>query len=159
MKTTGAFGVPRSLRQPAKKSSLIAVGFMLFPSITMFNGNPYLSLTFGYFLLNQAAGSSVSELSFSKSLSFADKAELFCLAAEEAKELCLPIVTLGIGCLEERVEDGKTGFVARSVKEFSDYTIELFKNDDLWNEMRKYLISIRGKKNWINVAKDLINQL
>ncbi|MBC8303896.1 MAG: glycosyltransferase [Pelagibacterales bacterium] len=87
------------------------------------------------------------------------KAELFCLAAEEAKELCLPIVTLGIGCLEERVEEGKTGFVARSVKEFSDYTIELFKNDDLWNEMRKYLISIRGKKNWINVAKDLINQL
>ena len=87
------------------------------------------------------------------------KAELFCLAAEEAKELCLPIVTLGIGCLEERVEDGKTGFVARSEKEFSDYTIELFKNDDLWNEMRKYLISIRGKKNWINVAKDLINKL
>ena len=33
------------------------------------------------------------------------KAELFCLAAEEARELCIPIVTLGIGSLFERVDN------------------------------------------------------
>ena len=41
------------------------------------------------------------------------KAELYCIAAEEARELCIPIVTLGIGSLSERVEHGITGFVAK----------------------------------------------
>ena len=44
------------------------------------------------------------------------KAELFCLAAEEGKELCLPIVTLGIGSLKERVEHNVTGFIAKNEK-------------------------------------------
>ncbi len=51
------------------------------------------------------------------------KAELFCLAAEEARELCIPIVTLGIGCLKERVEHGVTGYVAKNEEEFSKYTL------------------------------------
>ena len=42
------------------------------------------------------------------------KAELFCLSAQEAKELCVPIVTLGIGSLSERVIHGKTGFIAKN---------------------------------------------
>ena len=42
------------------------------------------------------------------------KAELFCLAAEEARELCIPVVTLGIGSLSERVIHGKTGFIAKN---------------------------------------------
>jgi len=87
------------------------------------------------------------------------KAELFCLAAEEAKELCIPIVTLGKGCLAERVENGKTGFVTKDEKEFAKCTLELFTNDNLWNEMRNNLITNRGKKNWLNVAKNLIGQL
>ena len=87
------------------------------------------------------------------------KAELFCLAAEEAKELCIPIVTLGKGCLAERVEDGKTGFVAKNEKDFANYTIELFNNFNLWKKIRNYLIENRGKKNWKNVAKNLIEQL
>ena len=32
------------------------------------------------------------------------KSETFCLAAQEANETCVPIVTLGIGCLKERIE-------------------------------------------------------
>jgi len=87
------------------------------------------------------------------------KAELFCLAAEEAKELCIPLITLGIGCLSERVEHGKTGFVAKNNKEFANYTIELFSNNDLWKSMRNYLISIRGKNTWHKVAKELISQI
>ena len=42
------------------------------------------------------------------------KGEVFCLAAEEARELCVPIVTMGIGALKERVDHGKTGFVAKN---------------------------------------------
>ena len=84
------------------------------------------------------------------------KAELFCLAAEEARELCLPIVTLGIGCLSERVEHGKTGFIANNENEFSNYVIELFKNDRLWNQMRSNLIKLRGSVNWTKATNNLL---
>ena len=42
------------------------------------------------------------------------KSELFCIAAEEARELCIPIITLGIGSLSERVEHGVTGYIAKN---------------------------------------------
>ncbi len=87
------------------------------------------------------------------------KAELYCLVAEEAKELCVPIVTLGIGCLKERVEHGKTGYIAYNKDEFAHYTLELFKNDDLWNSMRNNLIKQRGMKTWSLTAKNLLNQI
>ena len=87
------------------------------------------------------------------------KAELYCLVAEEAKELCVPIVTLGIGCLKERVEHGKTGYIANNKDEFAHYTLELFKNDDLWNSMRNNLIKKRSMKTWSLVAKNLLNQI
>ena len=84
------------------------------------------------------------------------KAELFCLAAEEARELCLPIITLGIGCLSERVEHEKTGFIAKNENEFSNYVIELFKNDRLWNQMRSNLIRLRGSVNWTKATNNLL---
>ena len=84
------------------------------------------------------------------------KAELFCLAAEEAKELCIPIITLGIGCLAERVEHGLTGFIAKNEKEFADYTIKLFNDENLYKQMRENLIGIRGQNDWKKTAKKLI---
>jgi len=84
------------------------------------------------------------------------KAELFCLAAEEARELCLPIVTLGIGSLSERVNHQNTGFIANNYDEFAFYTLELFKNDTLWNEMRNNLLKLRGSKNWRQSTYDLL---
>ncbi len=87
------------------------------------------------------------------------KAELYCLAAEEARELCLPIVTLGIGSLSERVINGKTGFVAKNTNEFAEYTIELFNNKNLWLEMKNNLIKLRGKNNWTNSAIDLLSKV
>ncbi len=84
------------------------------------------------------------------------KSELFCLAAEEARELCLPIVTMGIGSLSERVEHGKTGFIAKTKNEFAEYSIKLFKDDDLWNEFRSNLSILRSSKTWENCTKILI---
>jgi len=80
------------------------------------------------------------------------KAELFCISAEEARELCVPIITLGIGCLKERISHGKTGFIAKNEKEFADYTLQLFNDVNIWNEMKKNLISLRGSKKWKNIA-------
>jgi glycosyltransferase involved in cell wall biosynthesis len=87
------------------------------------------------------------------------KAELYCLAAEEARELCLPIVTLGIGSLKERVEHEKTGFVAKNYTEFAKYTLDLFKNENLYRSILKNLIELRGSNTWSNVAKNFMNSI
>ena len=84
------------------------------------------------------------------------KAELYCLAAEEGRELCVPIVTMGIGSLSERVEHGKTGFIAKNEKEFASYAIDLFKNPIIFSEIKNNLLSLRGKNNWSDVANKLI---
>ncbi len=81
------------------------------------------------------------------------KAELYCLAAEEARELCIPTVTLGIGSLSERVIHNKTGFIAKSEKEFAYYTLQLFQDEKIWNEIRKNLLNMRNTNNW-DIATD-----
>lgn len=86
-------------------------------------------------------------------------AELFCLAAEEARELCVPIITLGIGSLSERVIHNETGFIANNHEEFANYTYEIFKNDHLWNRLRSNLIKLRGLKNWTYSAESLLNNV
>ena len=73
--------------------------------------------------------------------------------------MCIPIVTLGYGCLSERVIHGKTGYITKNNNEFTKYTLELFKNDHLWQSMRNNLEKIRSKIKWNNVAEDLINQI
>ena len=84
------------------------------------------------------------------------KSELYCIAAEQAKELCLPIITLGIGALSERVEHGKTGFIAKNEKEFASYAIDLFNNPTIFSEVKNNLLLSRGKNNWKDVANKLI---
>lgn len=87
------------------------------------------------------------------------KAELFCLAAEEAKELCVPIITLGIGSLKERIVHGKTGFIANNYDEFSYYALKLFEDTNLWNRIRKNLFNQRNKMNWKISAKNFLKVL
>ena len=87
------------------------------------------------------------------------KAELFCLAAAEAQELCIPIVTLGIGSLYERVEHNINGFIAKNNKEFAEYTIQLFKDPALWLKLHRNMKAKRGQKNWINSTNDLIYKI
>ena len=87
------------------------------------------------------------------------KAELYCLAAEEARELCIPIVTLGIGCLAERVDHEITGFVANNQNDFANYTLNLFNNDNLWKKIRNNLIERKNSTTWKMVAKELVKQI
>ena len=84
------------------------------------------------------------------------KAELYCLAASEAQELCIPIVTMGIGSLSERVEHNSTGLIDKNKKQFGDYIIDIFSNDDIWLSFRKKLLSQRGKKTWLKASKNLL---
>jgi len=87
------------------------------------------------------------------------KGELYCIAAEEARELCIPIITLGIGSLSERVEHGVTGFIAKNDEEFAYYTLKIFNDINLWKKLRNNLINLRGNKNWSTISFNLLNQL
>ncbi len=84
------------------------------------------------------------------------KGEVFCLAAEEARELCIPIVTLGYGSLYERVEHNVTGFVAENLKEFTYYAHKLLNDDDLYLKFRENLFKLRNTRNFSHVANDLL---
>ena len=84
------------------------------------------------------------------------KGEVFCLAAEEARELCVPIVTLGYGSLYERVEHNVTGFIAKNLTEFTHYAHRLLNDDDLYLKFRKNLFKLRNTRNFSHVAKDLL---
>lgn len=84
------------------------------------------------------------------------KAELYCIAAEEAKELCLPIATMGIGSLSERVEHGITGMVSKNTTEFGEHIIELMTNSSFFNKIKNNLKLKRGQKNWISASKKIL---
>ena len=86
------------------------------------------------------------------------KAELFCISAEEARELCIPIVTLGIGCLKERVVHNKTGFIAKNFNEFANYTNILLNDNNVWLNMRQNLFNLRGSNKWENVAQKFLSR-
>tara|TARA_B100001123_G_scaffold285813_1_gene318590 strand:- start:157 stop:1152 length:996 start_codon:yes stop_codon:yes gene_type:complete len=85
------------------------------------------------------------------------KGEVFCLAAIEAKELCIPIVTMGYGSLKERVEHGITGYIANNQNEFINYSIDILNNDETYKKLRENLFKKRGLRTYNDVAVDLIN--
>ena len=84
------------------------------------------------------------------------KGEVFCIAAEEIRELCVPIVTMGIGSLSERIDNGKTGLIASNQKQFAEFSIELMNNDILWCTMRNHMLNLRGNKNWLDISKKFL---
>ena len=84
------------------------------------------------------------------------KGEVYCLAAEEARELCIPIVTLGYGSLNERVIHKKTGFIAKNIHEFINYSLKLLNDDELYLQIRRNLLKFRNTRNYSHVASDLL---
>ena len=84
------------------------------------------------------------------------KGEVYCLAAEEARELCIPIVTLGYGSLNERVIHNETGFIAKDIHEFINYSLKLLNDDELYLQIRKNLLKLRNIRNYSHVASDLL---
>ena len=84
---------------------------------------------------------------------------MFCLAADEARELCVPIVTMGFGSLYERVEHGVTGFLAKNKSEFIDYSSLLLNDNSVYLEIKKNLLNKKDSRNYKNVKSDLIKIL
>ena len=69
----------------------------------------------------------------------------------------MPIITLGIGSLSERVNHNYDGLIAKDKNELANLVIEMYQNNELWNELRSNLIISRGKKKWKNAAKRFLD--
>ena len=80
------------------------------------------------------------------------KSDIFTLTAEEAIKLCLPVVTLGIGSLKERVTHRETGFIGKNDQEFANYTIKLLNDDDFYLSLKKKMDKKRKDNNWDFIA-------
>ena len=87
------------------------------------------------------------------------KGEVFCLAAEEARELCLPIVTMGYGSLYERVRHCETGFIAKNKDDFINLTVNILNNDEVYLNLKKNLLLKRNSRSYKNVSNDLLKIL
>ncbi len=87
------------------------------------------------------------------------KTEVYCLAAEEARELCVPIVTMGIGSLYERVIHEETGFIAKNKNEFVKYSNLVLKDNNIYLNLKKNLFNRRNSRNYKHVKNDLIKIL
>ena len=69
------------------------------------------------------------------------------------------IVTMGIGCLYERVEHEKTGFIAKNIDEFVKYSNLILQDDNIFLQFRKNLIKKRNLRNYNHVKNDLLKIL
>lgn len=87
------------------------------------------------------------------------KGEVFCLAAEEARELCLPIITMGYGSLYERVKHNETGFICKNKDEFINLTVNILNNDDIYLDLKKKLLLKRNSRSYKDVANDFLKIL
>jgi glycosyltransferase involved in cell wall biosynthesis len=73
------------------------------------------------------------ELASSRTMLYrGDPGETFCLAVGEAQAVGVPCVVQNIGCVAERVVDGKTGFIAGDDNEFVRAALALLTDDALW---------------------------
>lgn len=74
--------------------------------------------------------------------------ETFCFVAAECICLGTPVVTLGIGSLSERVEDGMNGFIARSEEELAERALLLLTDSGVWMGLRQATPSYREAYGW-----------
>ena len=80
------------------------------------------------------------------------KSDIWVLTVEEAVQMCVPIVTYGIGSVEDRVIHNETGFIAKNDEEFAKYLEMLLFNDEFYNKIRRKMFKRRGFKNWDFIA-------
>lgn len=81
------------------------------------------------------------------------RSETFCMAAAEAVAMGVPVVTLGIGSLKERVRDGVDGFVCADWASMAARTRAVLENDTLWRSLHTSGLDSRIGAGWGGVAE------
>ena len=79
--------------------------------------------------------------------------ETFCLAAAEAQCAGLPVLTLGIGALCERVSHGVNGLRAASFEALAQDAVRLCRDQELVLFLRQGALRARGQYSWARSGK------
>ncbi len=79
--------------------------------------------------------------------------ETFCLAAAEAVAMGVPVVTLGVGSLKERVEDGLTGFLCAGWPEMAARVRQALTDDAVWDRLHANGLARRSGMEWAVAAQ------
>ena len=79
--------------------------------------------------------------------------ETFCMSVAESQVLGIPSIVKDLGSMSERVINGKTGFVAKTDKEFCDKAIKLLTDDESWLKMHQYMLNNNSHYSWDRVAE------
>lgn len=80
--------------------------------------------------------------------------ETFCNVAHEATACGLPIITMGIGSLVDRVTSGENGYVVQNADEMAQKTLELLSDDQKWEKLHQSTLAYtKGFYDWANRAE------
>ena len=79
--------------------------------------------------------------------------ETFCLAAAEAQCAGLPVLTLGVGALSERVSHGVNGLHATNFQGLAGDVIRLCRDPELTGLLSAGALRMRGQFTWMRSAK------
>jgi glycosyltransferase involved in cell wall biosynthesis len=82
-----------------------------------------------------------------------DPGETFCLAVGEAQAAGVPCVVKSIGCVAERIVDGKTGFVASDDDAFVASAVKLLSDNPLWQSQSKAALAMQRGWSWDDAAQ------
>jgi glycosyltransferase involved in cell wall biosynthesis len=82
------------------------------------------------------------------------KEETFCNVAAEAIASGVPVATMGIGALAERVRDGVDGFVAPTVAGMAEAALQILTDDATWARLHRAGIDGSTARNWDARAVD-----
>ena len=83
------------------------------------------------------------------------KGEVYCNVAEESKALGIPILTLGIGALKERVDNDFNGYLCKDEEDLTSKLYNLISNDEDYLRLKKNLLLNRGNYTWSNTVENL----
>jgi len=81
-----------------------------------------------------------------------DPGETFCLAVGEAQAAGVPAVVQDIGCVAERVENDRTGFVRNDDAAFATAALNLLQDDTLWRQQNTAALKTQRQLSWDNAA-------
>ena len=87
------------------------------------------------------------------------KSDVWTLTAEEAVQMCVPVVTFGIGSVSDRVIHGKNGFIAKTNNEFAVYLNKILNDDIFYLELKNKMYTDRGQTTWDTIALEWNSKL
>jgi glycosyltransferase involved in cell wall biosynthesis len=81
-----------------------------------------------------------------------DPGETFCLALAEAQAMGVPAVVTPLGCVGERVTDGKSGRVAADDDAFVEAAVAVLQDDRVWRQWHQGALATQRGLSWDEVA-------